>query len=448
MAKVKIRKGFDIRIAGAAEKTAVDLPNPRMVGLVPPDFRGIKVKLLKKEGDAVKAGTPVYFDKDHPEVKFASPVSGKIRHIEYGARRVIQSIAIDVDEKGESEEFRHFTAEELKTADVEELKSALLNAGLWPHLRQRPFNKIAAPDGKAKAIFISLLDTAPLAADPEFLLEGRIAEFQQGIDILGRLTDGKVHVTVKRGSALSSTLKNCEVHEFRGPHPAGNVGIHIHHVDPIRRGETVWTMAAQGVLAWAEFFLNGRYPATRLVAMAGTGLSERRYVRATEGMMIRDMVNGGTTTDDVRFISGNILTGSRRRVEGFIGFYDNLLSVIPEGRKRRFLGWIWPGLKSFSFSKTFLSALVPLKSYNLDTNTNGGLRAFVQTGIFEQVLPMDIYPDFLIRSILAEDIAEMEGLGIYEVCEEDFALCSYIDPSKNDVCGIIRHGLELIEKEG
>ncbi|MCK5520352.1 MAG: NADH:ubiquinone reductase (Na(+)-transporting) subunit A, partial [Candidatus Marinimicrobia bacterium] len=299
-----------------------------------------------------------------------------------------------------------------------------------------------------KAIFISLMNTAPLAADQEYLLKDKMADFNSGLKLLQKFTDGKIHVTINEGSTLKSELKNCEIHEFSGPHPAGNVGIHIHHIDPIKRGEIVWTIKAAGLLSWFTFFKTGKYPSRKLVAVAGSGVDDRKYFNVVEGTMIKDFPGINTNGPEMRYISGDVLTGNKRDAEEFIGLNDSLLTVIPEGRHRNFLGWAAPGFKAFSFSKTFFSSLFPKKEYELDTNNNGGPRAFVQTGIFEQVIPMDLYPDYLLRSILAEDIAEMEGLGIYEVSEEDFALCSYIDPSKNDVCGIIRHGLELIEKEG
>ena len=448
MAKVKIKKGFDIKLSGVSEKKTQDMANPKIVGLVPLDFRGIKVKLLKKAGEEVKAGTAVFFDKNRPEVTFSSPVSGKIKNIEYGARRVIQSISIENDEKFENEPFRSFSEPELASAERETLQNALLESGLWPHLRQRPFDKIANRKDTPKAIFISLMDTAPLAADPEYLLENKLEEFNLGLTILQKFTEGKINVSIREGSDLSGKLKKCDVHEFSGPHPAGNVGIHIHHLDPIRRGEVVWTITIQGLLAWTSFLTTGRYPSHKTIAVAGTGAENRHYVRITEGTRMKEIVKISSLNQEFRFISGNILTGHIRELEGFMGFNESLLTVIPEGKHRTFMGWIIPGFDAFSFSKTFFSSLLPKKSYNLDTNFNGGPRAFVQTGLFEQVVPMDLYPDFLLKSILAEDIAEMEGLGIYEVSEEDFALCSYIDPSKNDVCGIIRQGLELIEKEG
>jgi len=447
MGKLKIRKGFDIRIGGRAERRTASAVESRIVGLVPQDFKGIKVKLLLKEGDEVKGGTAVYLDKNRPAVKFCSPVSGKIRSIEYGERRSIQSIVIESDEKNESISYRKYSHEALQKETAEELKTNLLEAGLWPHIRQRPFDTIADPEGKPKSIFISLADSSPLAASAEYLSGGRIDELNAALAVLGKLTEGRVNVTVKSGSSLLGELKHCELHEVEGPHPSGNVGIHIHHLDPISRGETVWYMNIRGLLAWGAFFLSGVYPSGKLMAAAGLGIGQRAYFPVTEGVMLKDIpldaVDGGS-----RWISGDILTGRKRKPEGYLGYYDSLVTVLPEKRERKLLGWIAPGLKSYSFSKTFLSALVPAKEYDLTTAMHGGLRSFVQTGLFEQVLPMDIYPDFLIKSILAEDIAEMEGLGIYEVSEEDFALCSFVDPSKNDICGIIRQGLELIEKEG
>jgi Na+-transporting NADH:ubiquinone oxidoreductase subunit A len=288
--------------------------------------------------------------------------------------------------------------------------------------------------------------TAPLASDPMLLIQGKEKSLQLGLKVMQKFTSGKVHVVFGEENALYKELQGVEKHIFTGPHPAGNVGIHIHHIDPLNRGEKVWFAAPQDLVRIAEFLTTGRYPSKKVVSVAGSGAKNRYYYEVFEGAPVADLVKG-TPEADLRYINGDVLSGAKSSREGFLGFYSELLTVIPEGRQREFLGWIMPGFNKLGFSKTFFANLFPKKAYALDTNMHGGHRAFIQTGAFEQVLPMDIHPGYLLKSIMAHDIAEMEGLGIYEISEEDFALLAYIDPSKNDIIGIVRSGFDLIRKE-
>jgi Na+-transporting NADH:ubiquinone oxidoreductase subunit A len=446
MAKIKITQGFDIRLDGAALPERKSLAPAERVGLQPPDFYGVKPKLLLKEGESVKAGTAVYFSKERPELKFASPVSGKIKAIHYGERRALLSIEIESDGKNSAESFRKWSEKELEKADAEELSKEMLEAGVWPMIRQRPFSLIADPKDKPKAVFVSMMATAPLASDPMLLIQGKEKSLQLGLKVMQKFTSGKVHVVFGEENALYKELQGVEKHIFTGPHPAGNVGIHIHHIDPLNRGEKVWFAAPQDLVRIAEFLTTGRYPSKKVVSVAGSGAKNRYYYEVFEGVPVADLVKG-TPEADLRYINGDVLSGAKSSREGFLGFYSELLTVIPEGRQREFLGWIMPGFNKLGFSKTFFANLFPKKAYALDTNMHGGHRAFIQTGAFEQVLPMDIHPGYLLKSIMAHDIAEMEGLGIYEISEEDFALLAYIDPSKNDIIGIVRSGFDLIRKE-
>jgi Na+-transporting NADH:ubiquinone oxidoreductase subunit A len=448
MAEITITRGFDIPMTGQARKELDILPDTPLVAVLPDAFHNIKPKLLVQEGDTVLAGTPLFFDKQEERFHFCSPASGTIKTIHYGERRKIEHIIIETDGKKKHVSFPARSLKDLEKANPEDLQEDLLKAGLWPLLRERPFNRIARPDKKPKSIFISLIDTAPLAADPLFLIQGKEDLFIQGITCLKKFTDGPVHICGNGTTDLEKSLKGVEKHVFTGPHPAGNPGVHIHHIDPVNRGESVWVVRPQDLVLIMSFLTTGVYPQRIRAAVAGEAASNPRYVEIPWGAPLTQAMGKISKDADVRLIAGNVLTGEKKEKDGYFGFYDTLLTLIPENRERRFLGWIAPGLKAFSYSKTFLSALFPQKSYSFDTNRHGGHRAFVQTGLFEKVVPMDIYPDYLIRSILAEDIPEMEALGLYEVVEEDLALCAYVDPSKNDINAIVRQGLDLLEREG
>jgi Na+-transporting NADH:ubiquinone oxidoreductase subunit A len=448
MTHIKITRGFDIPMTGRAREELEILPDTDFVAVLPDAFHNIKPKLLVQEGDTVQAGSPLFFDKLEERFRFCSPASGTIKAIHYGERRKLEQIVIETDRKKKHVTFPARSLKDLDKANPEDLQKDLLKAGLWPLLRERPFNRIARPDKKPKSIFISLIDTAPLAADPLFLIQGKEELFMQGLSFLKKFTDGPVHVCGNGTTALEKSLEGVEKHVFTGPHPAGNPGVHIHHIDPLNRGESVWVVRPRDLVLIMTFLTTGIYPQRIRAAVAGETAPDPRYVEIPWGAPLSHAIGKIPNDTGVRFIAGNVLTGDKKEKDGYFSFYDTLLTLIPENRERRFLGWIAPGVNAFSFSKTFLSALFPKKSYSFDTNRHGGQRAFVQTGLFEQVIPMDIYPDYLLRSILAEDIPEMEALGLYEVVEEDLALCAYIDPSKNDINTIVRQGLDLLEREG
>jgi Na+-transporting NADH:ubiquinone oxidoreductase subunit A len=453
MANFVLKKGYNIKIAGRAERILEELPEPDFVALQPIEFRGIKPKMIVKEGDSVKIGTPLFIDKANPDVKFVSPVSGTLDQINRGDRRALMEVVIKNDKKGDAEKIEAFAKEDIVKLTREQIIAQLLNGGMWPYLRQRPFNKIALSADIPRDIFISAMDTAPLAADLEFMLQGEDEYLQTGIDILAKLTEGKIHLSASANQTNEAqqfkSLKNVELHFFKGPHPAGNVGVQIHHVAPLKRGDLVWCVQATMVAAIGKFFLKGFFPSERIIAIAGSSLSERKYFKTLLGAPVSTLVKENNLQDsNSRFITGNVLTGRKISYKGFVGFYDHLLSVIPEGKKEKTLvEYALPGLDKESYSKTFASSLLPKKEYVIDTRIKGGERAFVQSGSYEKVLPMDIFPVYLMKSILSEDIEEMEGLGILECDEEDLALCSYICPSKIDFGGILRQGLDLIERE-
>ncbi|MBN1340988.1 MAG: Na(+)-translocating NADH-quinone reductase subunit A [Bacteroidales bacterium] len=443
---IYIKKGLDIKLHGEAEKKT-DMAPAGEIALKPTDFNGVFPKLFVKEGDPVKAGTAVFFDKYRDNIVFTSPVSGTVTEVRRGAKRVMLEIVIRPDGKDEHEDFGKADP---KTLHREQVAGKLLKSGIWPHIRQRPYSVIANPQDNPKSVFISAFDSSPLAPDYDYILEERGADFQTGLNALTRLTDGPVYLNLHNPKSRSKVFKeaaNVEIRAFSGPHPAGNVGTQISRLDPINKGDIVWYVNPQAVVAIGKLFNEGIYDATRTIALTGSEVKNPRYYKTTTGVSMQDLLKNNIAQGNLRVISGNVLTGKRIEKIGYLGFYDYQITVIPEGDYYEFFGWAAPRLNKFSFSRSFFSWLMPNKQYRLDTNLNGGKRAFVITGEFEKVFPFDIYPMHLIKSIMIEDIEQMENLGIYEVDEEDFALCEFIDPSKTDIQAIVRKGLDLMRKE-
>jgi len=444
--EIKIKKGLNINLFGEAEKTISEL-KARQYAIKPTDFVGVFPKLLVKEGDLVKAGSPVFYDKHRENIKFTAPVSGKIAGIHRGAKRVLQEIIIDADEEIIYESFGKEGLDDLKK---EEIIEKLLKSGIWPFIRQRPYSIIADPDTEPKAIFISGFDTSPLAPDYDFLIHGKGDEFQTGLNAIAKLTSGKVHLNINNdlpGSRVFTNSKNVQVNNFTGPHPSGNVGTQINKIDPINKGDIVWYLRPQEVITIGKLFLEGKFDVSRVIALTGSEIKKTSYFKTYVGASIEGMIEKNLEQENVRCISGNVLTGTKIEKSGFLSFYDYQLTVIPEGDHYDFLGWMLPGLKKHSFYRTFMAWLTPKKKFKVHTNLNGGERAFVMTGQFERVFPLDIYPMQLLKAIIIEDIDEMENLGIYEVDEEDFALCEYISTSKINIQSVVRNGLDIIRKE-
>jgi Na+-transporting NADH:ubiquinone oxidoreductase subunit A len=444
---VKLKKGLDIRIKGVAEKNLAGEVLSVFYGVKPVDFPGLTPKLDVKPGDKVLAGTPLFHDKIHPEIIFVSPVSGKVVSINRGDRRKLLEIVVEK----EGDEFITFGKSDPNFLSREKVKETLLKSGLWSVVRQRPYHIIANPNDLPKAIFISGFDSSPLAPDYNFIMENSSPVcFKTGLSALKRLTDNRINLVLSGKGNFAEILEKAdgvEISRFSGPHPAGNVGIHIHHLDPINKGEIVWFVNLQDVLAIGRLFEEGIYKQERIIALTGSEVLHPQYYKVRSGTSIWEMVKDNVRNGNLRYISGNVLTGSRIESNGFLGYYDSQVTVIPEGDYYEFFGWMLPGISKFSFSKTFASSLIPRKSYVLDTNLHGGERAFVITGQYEKVVPMDIYPMQLFKAILAEDIDSMENLGIYEVAEEDLALCEFICPSKIEIQSIVRKGLDLMIRE-
>ncbi|MEM6297979.1 MAG: Na(+)-translocating NADH-quinone reductase subunit A [Bacteroidota bacterium] len=450
---IKVKKGFDINLAGKAEKTLTKLM-PTTVALKPDDFVGMyRPKIAAKEGTSVKAGSPVLYDKAHPDIFYTSPVSGEVVEIRRGEKRKILEIVILAESETSYEEFKAYNQSELSKISADEIRATLLKSGAWTHILQRPYNVVPAADSTPKAIFISAFDSHPLAPDYNFAFKGEEKNMQAGISVLAKMAGCPIHVTTDAKAEVSDTFKGLEgvqKHQASGPHPAGNVGIHIHHVNPINKGEVVWTINPFGVALIGKLFLTGKYDAMKKVALTGSELNKPQYVEMPLGANLEKALEGQFKQDNVRVISGNPLTGVRIQKDGFLGYYDNQITVLPEGDEARFFlttGWLAPVANRVSFHKAFglLSFLNgKKKEYRLDTSMNGEERAFVLTGEFERVTPMDVLPTHLIKAILSEDYDEMEALGIYEVVEEDLALCEFIDVSKHPIQEILREGLDMM----
>ncbi|MFT4754182.1 MAG: Na+-transporting NADH:ubiquinone oxidoreductase subunit A [Salibacteraceae bacterium] len=435
---INIKRGLDIKLDGAAEKVTSE-SSANVFALKPTDFTGVSPKLVLKEGAKVEAGTAVFFDKNKPAVQFCSPVSGEITEIKRGEKRKILEVIISSDS---SSSYKKFSP---KSGSRQEVIDSLCESGMWPFIKQRPFDVMANPEDMPKSIFVTAFNTEPLTADFDYTLYGQDVDFQKGLDVLAMLTEGDVHLNIhseRTASNMFKSAKNVVTNTFSGAHPSGNVGIQLNKVQPINKGETVWTLNALGVTTIGKFYNSGKFDVSRLVALAGGKVTKPKYVKSIAGAQVSSITSGNMDSDNARLISGGILTGSKVENEGFLGFYDSTVTVIEEGNQTEFLGWILPSRTKFSMSRTFFSYLSPGKSYNLDTNLHGENRSYVMTNQYEKVFPMDIYPVQLIKSCLAYDLEKMEALGIYEVAPEDFALCEFVCTSKTEVQDIIRTTLD------
>ena len=408
---IKLKKGLDIKLNGEAEKVVQPAGKITSCALKPTDFRAMTPKLAVKVGDEVKAGDVLFIDKTHPEIKFT----------------------------------------EVSKLNRDEIIDRLLESGVWPLIKQRPYDIIADPMSTPKAVFVSAFDSAPLAPDYALILNNQSKDLQTGIDCLCKLCNKNVNLGLQENTPSASVftkLQHVDINYFAGPHPAGNVGVQIHHLNPINKGEQVWVVNIQDVAIIGRLFNEGRFDARKIIALAGSEVTKPQYYHSILGASIQDLTAGKLKNAvEQRIISGNVLTGTRVVPEGHLGYYDNQITVIPEGNNYEFLGWAAPGFNKFSASRLFPSFLCPKKHYTLDTNYHGERRAFVVTGQYEKVFPMDIYPVYLLKAVLAQDIDRMEQLGIYEVVPEDMALCEFVCTSKTPVQKILSDGIELMMKE-
>ena len=444
---IKLKKGLDIQIKGQPANILEHISRPETFAIKPADFQGLVPKLTVAVGDKVKAGTPLFFDKYHPEVQYVSPVSGEVAAINRGERRRILEVVVKAERENLSEDF--LKADPLNlSGDV--IKAELLKSGIWPAIKSRPFGIVAHPTDQPKAIFISCFDSSPLAPDYDFVFKDDANAWQTGINALSKLTTGKINLGLssKKENTVFSQTKGVEFTLFNGPHPTGNVGIQIHAVSPLNKGEIVWTIQPQDVIMIGRLFLTGKYDSSRIIALSGSEVLEPKYFQFWRGGSLTGLLKGKLSKGNVRIISGNVLTGTAIPANGYLGFYDAMVSVIPEGNYYEMFGWALPGFGKYSPSRTFFSWLgSKKKKYVLDANTHGEERAFVLSDEYEKVLPMDILPVYLIKAILANDIDAMEQLGIYEVIEEDLALCEYVCTSKIMVQSVLRKGINSMIKE-
>jgi Na+-transporting NADH:ubiquinone oxidoreductase subunit A len=441
---IKLKRGLDIKLQGKSEKVLYSAPQSETYALKPTDFTGLTAKLLVKQGEKVKKGSPLFFDKYTPEIVFTAPVGGRVVSINRGERRKILEVVIQKEENAGAVIFKK--ADPLSLSG-DQIKEQLLKSGLWPFIKRRPYGIIPNPGETPKAIFISMFDTAPLAPDFRFIIQPRESTFQTGLDALSRMTAGSIHLGVNN-EEYGVAFKRVEVHRFSGPHPAGNVGIQIHHVSPVSKGDIIWTVNALDVLCIGYLFETGELDLSRMVALAGPEVERPAYYKTWLGTSIASLTEGKRKKgNNQRIISGNVLTGTKVSQNNFLGFYDSLVTVIPEGDAYEFMGWASPGIHKFSAGKTFLSSLFPKKEYILNANMHGGERAFVMSGQYEKFLPMNILPVFLLKAILVNDIDKMEQLGIYEIIEEDLALCEFACTSKIKVQDIVRKGIQSMIKE-
>ena len=450
MAHINIRKGHNIRISGSPENEYFSRPKSKTVSIQPNNFRYVKPKLLVKVGDKVDIGSPIFFDKVQPDIKWASPGSGEIKEIILGDRRSVENIIIELNEEEKSVLHTPVKYQEISSLGKAKVTDQIMEANLWPMIRQRPFNKIADPNDTPMAIFVSGFNSAPLTVNLDFALRYKQSVFQAGLNVLNQLSNGKVHLTfeVDTNCETLTAARNVNLHTVNGPHPSGNVGIQIHHINPWKPNEVIWVVNAQHVLTIGDLFLKGIYDPSIVATVAGPGVKNPAHIQTRTGASIETFLLDNLNSDDNRIISGDVLTGQETNLNGFLGYYDTTISVVPNSNEREFLGLLKPGNEQSRYSVTNAFISQNKSNFNFTTQQSGSLRPMVPINAWENMLPMDIYPNALYRSILAEDFEEMEGLGLLECDEEDFALCSFVCPSKIDVGSVIRHGLNLMKDDG
>jgi len=443
--RIKIKKGLQIPLLGQSEETLRGRVSSELVRICPEDFHGITPKLAVKVGDTVKAGTALFYDKNQSDMFFASPVSGVVTEVERGEKRRILHIVVQADK---STVYEDYGSKEIAALTAAEVKKSVLDAGIWFLIRQRPYDVVAAPDKQPRDIFVTGFDTAPLAPSYDFVLQGQEADLQTGLDALAKLTAGKVYLSIstKTKNKGLRDANNVVITEFDGPHPAGNVGVQINKLKPVNRGEVVWTLNALDVVIIGRLFNKGIVDLTRTVALTGSEVKQKGYYQMVIGTELKSLFSHNVTEGiSLRYISGNPLTGHKIDANGVLRAYDAQVTVIPEGDDvHEAFGWASLSPKRYSAGCTYLTLK---KKYRLDARLLGGPRAIIVSNEYDKVFPMDIFPEQLIKAIIAFNIDKMEALGIYEVAPEDFALCEFVDTSKLELQHIVRTGLDMLRKE-
>ncbi|MBE6285250.1 MAG: Na(+)-translocating NADH-quinone reductase subunit A [Bacteroidaceae bacterium] len=443
---VKISKGLNINLKGAPVAEFTSVAPAKFYALMPSDFTRITPKVVVKPEDKVKAGDPLFFDKENPELQFVSPVSGTVVAVNRGERRRVLSVVVESDGKFESVEYK---AKDILSLSADEVKADLLKAGLFAFIRQRPYDVIAAPGDTPRAIYVSAFDSKPLAVDFEIALKGNEEDFQTGLDALSRIAPVHLGLCACQKSAALNVAKNVTTTIFKGPHPAGNVGVQINKTAPVNKGEIVWTIGAEEVIFIGRLFNRGKIDFTRTVALVGSEVKNPSYSKMVLGAQISGLINGRLEEKyELRIIDGNVLTGKKTTADGYLGAFSNEITVIPEIMGgAEMLGWIAPRFSMLSTSRSYFSWLMPSRKYTVDARIKGGERHMIMSNEYDKVFPMDIYPEYLIKAIITGNIDKMEQLGVYEVAPEDFALCEFVDSSKLELQRIVREGLDKLRAE-
>jgi Na+-transporting NADH:ubiquinone oxidoreductase subunit A len=443
---IKIKRGMDIKLEGAPSLDLHQANSPATFAVKPTDFKGLVPKMHVKQGDKVKAGDCLFADKKNDKICFTAPVSGEIAEVVRGDRRAILAVKILADSETA---YKSFNTSGFVDKSREEVVELLLASGLWPFIVQRPYGLLADPSIAPKAIHVSGFDSAPLAADLSISLKGQEVNLKTGFEILKKLTEGKVHLNVHatKDSSIYNSLEGVEKTIFSGPHPSGLVGVQINKIDPINKGDVVWTIKPQHVAFIGKFFETGNLDLEQTIVVAGSEIRKPAYYATRLGASVSELLMDNVSNDNVRVISGNVLTGTKIAQDGYLGYYDNQISVIPEGDHFEMLGWLLPSYPRPTLSSTFPLFKFFKKTFKVNTNPHGENRAYVVTGQYEKVMPMNIMPQQLIKSVMAKDLELMENLGIYEVIEEDMALCEFVCTSKIDVQRVLSEGLELMAEE-
>lgn len=444
---IKLRKGLQVNLAGKANLETFQPKCPGVYALVPDDFYGMKPKVLVKEGDVVKVGDALFCDKLHPEVKFVSPVSGTVSCVERGERRKLLSVQVAADGKQDA---KTFDVANVTKMNASETVALLCESGLFGYFRQRPYDVVANPEDTPKAIFVSAFNNMPLAQSFSYALKGQEKEWQAGLSLLARIAKVNLGRCVCQDAPAITEAKDVNITVFDGPAPSGNVGVQINHVDPINKGEVVWTLGAEEVIFVGRLALNGKVDFTRTIAFAGSEVKNPRYAKMLVGQKLNTLLEGETTTDkSLRVINGNPMTGFKTTSENFLAAHATEITVIPEGDDvHEILGWIAPRCKEFSTSRSYFSWLRCKKTqYTFDARIKGGERHMIMSGEYDKVFPMDIYAGYLVKAIISGDIDRQEALGIYEVAPEDFALAEFVDSSKLELQRIVREGLDILRRE-
>lgn len=453
MASFKIEKGFDIQVEGAPSTDCVDAPTSNTITVYPHEIKRIKARSSVQPGDRVQVGSPLFFDKTRPELQFCSPATGVISEVLLGERRSLHAIRIERDESDSFEDFGALSIADIQNSHPDDLIRRLTESGLIALIEERPFSKIPSPGVTPKAIFINTMSTAPFGPSAQVLMDGRQDDYLSACAILKKLTNGRVHVCSTPADAkLLPSVQGVESHQFTGPHPSGNASTHIYHLDAIAPGDTVWVLNLSHLLTLGSFLRTGHYPTGRIISVGGSGTaeSERKHMHVRTGTPLKNILPESLREENpVRVLRGDLLSGTETTADASIGFFEQSINLLPHSDERLLLGWLLPGAERYTATPTFLSAWTgKSRKWKLNTLLNGSKRSLVLTGKYEEVVPMNIMVDFLIKAVLAHDTEEAVKLGLLETAPEDFALCSFICPSKLDICGIIQKGLDEVEAEG